>query len=275
MNRICLELLILAAASLLFSLFLLQVDISLGEHELVVKKSNKGNALHKLSILKISKVLDLVSDSNADTVQLQCNGSFLLRGEAEDRKVKHAIVSLKLIKSNRVVGVHAKLLRSTPVGNSCDDIPCLRPSMEYGDCSTGESQGKKQFKLPVSESFDIAIQSVTEDGVEFVPSVDSFEVTAKFCKYETPLGDSDSDDPYLPSDYVMRGKNVNTAALFSRLDGSEDPLTSGRSFRYSGVLSKEHSADGVLQVGLYEITIAYSEMREGPQYQTKGKKKVR
>ena len=249
------------------------MDISLGEHELTAKKSNKGNAIHKLNNLKISKVLDLISDTNAREVELQCNGSFLLRGETEDRKLKPAIIALRIIKSNRVVGVHAKLVRNASVEGVCEDIPCLRNSMEVDDGNqTTDLAGKKQFKVSVNGSFDIAIQPVTEDGVGFVPSVDSFGVTAKFCKYETPF--DESDDPYLPSDYVMHGNNVNAAALFSRIERSDDTPSLGRYFRYDGVLGEEQSADGVMNVGLYEIIVSYTEMREGSQYQPKGKKKV-
>jgi hypothetical protein len=206
---------------------------------------------------------------DVNTAALQCNGMFILAGETEERTLKPAVFTMIIEKSNRVIGLDAQLLRLGVSGEG-DRVPVefLRPSMADDDAADADGGGvRKQCVLAVDDGFALSIRAVTENGSAFDPAEAdpaSFEAAVKFCPFEVPH--SDVEEPFLPAGYEFRGDLVNSSSFLSRV--SADAAAEAQDLYFS------HRADGFMQKGLYELTVSYVEMREGDQYQSKGKKKV-
>jgi hypothetical protein len=236
--------------------------------ELLAKRSNKGNSVHKFGCLKISKLMGIMPDVN--TAALQCNGMFILAGETEERTLKPAVFTLNIVKSNRVIGLDAQLLRLGVSGEG-DRVPVefLRPSMADDDAADADGGGvRKQCVLAIDVRFALSIRAVTENGSAFVPAEAdpaSFEAAVKFCPFEEPY--SAVEEPFLPAGYEFRGRLVNSSSFLSRVNA--DAAAESQDLYFS-----HNRMDGFMQKGLYELTVSYVEKREGDQYQSKGKKKV-
>lgn len=211
----------------------------------------------------MSKVIDKLNDTSSCEITLKCNGAFELKGgdRGEERRVHPASMSLRLVKNNRVVDLDIRLLRLKG-SEERDEIACLQGSMITG---TADQCMTRQYTVSISDEFDISVGVLTEDSADCTPDSDSYEIlSAKFCPFETP--DGDVEEPYVPDNYEFRGRNEDISSLFSPLLGN-----SGY-FRHA--LSNVTEPATHLKIGLYEFAVAYTEKREGAQYQIKGRKKV-
>ena len=242
------------------------MGIYFNQEELLAKKSNKGYVIHKFGKLKVSKLLNLqISDS--DIVTLSCGGNFTLSGQSEEQTVISALVNLKLVKSNRVTKLDVQF-RYGDCNESGRNIEYLRSEME----EVGNNSIKKQCVVQVDSKIEILINAITENGEMFEPDPNSFELCIKHCSFETP--DGDVNEPFLSYSYEFCGRNVDSTNLFTKMI---EPVQANDGFVY--FKHEQYIVDGcttcpAFQVGLYELTVSYRELRESDSLSRQGGKKV-
>lgn len=224
--------------------------------------------MHKFGNLKISKLLEKLPNATIDTVQLECNGTFTLVGEEIERHISPASITLKLVKSNRVIGLNVRL---TKIDSETGDRSSLEP-LQTSMVADANSEEKKQYAIPIDEQFEIALDVLTEDGIPFYPDINFFGISTKFCQFETSF--ESIIEQYLPDNYVYRGREEVWSDLFSAHGSDANDHRNGIYYRHPPNLGVVNESDQFLKIGLYEVSISYSEMREGTQYQSKGRKKV-
>lgn len=218
--------------------------------------------MHKLGSLKLARWLPPVTDIESITITL--NGILTFRNMQEECILQPATMTLRIIRSNRVVALDLSLrtCNETEAGNAFVAGPNVQNLAHVG--SQDSERLRSQFVVTADDSFDVVISTRTEDGQSFVPVPNSFEVSVKHCGYTASSEPFES--PFLPNSYEFRGRSVDSD-FFPAVTTDQ---SQAQALYCRHVSSESHA----LKAGLYEITVSYTEKREGSMYANSGNKKV-